>query len=168
MENKKKLKPRLPGEIVFSLMMLLFGLTALWESYRISGFSSWSSPGSVPMWTSLFMSVSAIVILWDVLRKPSLRADSDNSLFGLFYQIIFPFRHLLFTVVIVLYMVLLEPLGFIISSFLYLTISSLVLGEKRYMRLLLINLLALAAVYLVFQTAFSVVLPEGPFERLLR
>ena len=36
---------RLPGELVFMLIMLLFGLTALWQAWRISGFSSWSSPG---------------------------------------------------------------------------------------------------------------------------
>ena len=120
------------------------------------------------MWTSVFMCVSALIILKDTLRKSPVQTDSENTLFHQFYKVILPFRHFLFTVVIVLYMFLLEPLGFITDSFLYLTVSSIVLGEKRYGRLLLINILALATVYLVFQTAFSVVLPEGPVERLFR
>ena len=120
------------------------------------------------MWTSVFMCVSALIILKDTLRKSPVQTDSENTLFRQFYKVILPFRHFLFTVVIVLYMFLLEPLGFITDSFLYLTVSSIVLGEKRYGRLLLINILALATVYLVFQTAFSVVLPEGPVERLFR
>jgi hypothetical protein len=34
--------------------------------------------------------------------------------------------------------------------------------------MIVVNLLSLAVVYLVFQTAFSVVLPTGPIERLFQ
>jgi hypothetical protein len=33
---------RVPGELVFSVAMLLFGVTALWLAWRIAGLSSWS------------------------------------------------------------------------------------------------------------------------------
>ncbi len=165
--DKKVLKPRLPGELWFASIMLLFGLTALWLSYRISGFSSWSSAGSMPLGTSVFMSVSALSILISTLRKPPLPA-SDRSAARQFYEKIFPMRHIVFAGIIILYMLLLEPLGFITCSFLYLTASSVVLGEQRYLRMIVVNMLSLAAVYLVFQTAFSVVLPEGPLERLFQ
>ena len=42
-------RPRVPGELIFAVAMLLFGLTALWLAWRIAGFSSWSSPGVMPM-----------------------------------------------------------------------------------------------------------------------
>ena len=35
---------RLPGELVFVLIMLLLALVALWQAWRIAGFSTWSSP----------------------------------------------------------------------------------------------------------------------------
>jgi putative tricarboxylic transport membrane protein len=168
MDEKLLHKPRLPGELGFALAMLLFGLTALWLSYRISGFSSWSSAGSVPLGTSFFLSASAVMIVIRTLNKPPLQVSADNSVTRQFYEKIFPMRHILFTAVIVLYMILLEPLGFITSSFLYLLASSLVLGERRYMHMVVVNVLSLAVVYLVFQTAFSVVLPIGPIERLFQ
>lgn len=168
MDEKLGQKPRLPGELAFSLAMLLFGLTALSLSYRISGFSSWSSAGSVPLGTSFVLSASALMIVLRTLHKPAVATSAERPVTRQFYEKIFPLRHFLFTAVIVLYMVLLEPLGFIASSFLYLTGASVVLGERRYLRMTVINALSLAVVYLVFQTAFSVVLPTGPVERFFQ
>ena len=103
-------KPRLPGELTFALAMLLLGLTAFWLSYRIAGFSSWSSAGSVPLGTTFFMCASAVVFIFGTLRKPPGHATPDNTVPRQFFDKIFPVRHILFTVVIVGYMVALEPL----------------------------------------------------------
>ena len=84
---------RVPGELVFVLILLLFSLTALWQSWRISGFTGWSSPGGLPMlaglvmvsapnsfalWTrltalvaALLFTVSAFMILWGAPLLPS-------------------------------------------------------------------------------------------------
>lgn len=168
MDGPDSRRPRLPGELTFALAMLLLALTVLWLSYRISGFSSWSSAGSVPLGTSFAMGVSAIVFIFGTLKKTPVHATPGNPAARQFFEKILPLRHILFTVVIVLYMVALEPLGFLLASFLYLTLSSLVLGERRYVRMTAVNLLTLAAVYLVFQTAFSVVLPAGLVERIFQ
>ncbi|MDR1709619.1 MAG: tripartite tricarboxylate transporter TctB family protein [Candidatus Accumulibacter sp.] len=166
--EKKAAKPRMPGELGFCLAMLLFSVTALALSYRISGFSSWSSAGSVPLGASLVMCVSALVIVFRELSKPAPELAPGETLARGFYEKIFPARHVVFVAVLVGYMALLEPLGFILSSFLYLMAASFVLGEKRLLRMFVSNVAALAGVYLVFQTAFSVVLPEGFVERMLR
>ena len=68
--EKEMRKPRLPGELGFCLALLLFSLTALSLSYRISGFSSWSSAGSVPLGASPVMCVSALTVLFRELSKP--------------------------------------------------------------------------------------------------
>jgi putative tricarboxylic transport membrane protein len=168
-ESEKLLKkPRAPGELGFCLAMLLFSLTALYLSFRISGFLSWSSAGSVPLGTSLTMSLSSLVIVFRELAKPAPELPPGETLAQRFYKIVFPARHVIFIVVLIAYMALLEPLGFIASSFLYLVVGSLVLGERRYARMIVSNALMLAAVYLVFQTAFSVMLPEGFVERIFR
>ena len=169
MSTEKELRePRRPGELVFCSAMLLLSATALYLSYRISGFSSWSSAGSMPLGTSLVMFVSSLTIIFRELAKAAPTVAPGHSLAAEFVRQIFPARHLVFVVVLVAYMFLLEPLGFITSSFLYLVISSIVLGERRIAHLLVVNVLSLAAVYLVFQTAFSVVLPAGFVERILQ
>jgi putative tricarboxylic transport membrane protein len=166
--EKEMRKPRAPGELGFCLAMLLFSLTALYLSYRISGFSSWSSAGSLPLGASLAMSLSSLVVVFRELAKPAPELPPGETVTRRFFQVVLPARHMVFVAVLIAYMCLLEPLGFIVSSFLYLSAASLVLGERRYARMIAVNALSLAAVYLVFQTAFSVVLPEGFVERMFR
>jgi putative tricarboxylic transport membrane protein len=161
-------KQRLPGELTFALLMLLLGLTALWLSYQISGFASWSSAGSVPLGTSLVLTVSALMFVRGTLKKQPAPSRPGEPLWHQFYEKVFPARHLIFTAVIVGYMLSLERIGFLAASFLYLTLSSVALGERRWLRMIVINVVILALVYLVFQTAFSVVLPEGPIERIFK
>ena len=166
--EKEMHKPRLPGELGFCLALLLFSLTALYLSYRISGLSSWSSAGSLPMGASLAMSLSSLVIIFRELSKPAPELRLGKTLAQSFFEKVFPARHMVFIFVLIAYMFLLEPLGFVTSSFLYLVAASLVLGERRYVHMIVANVLSLAVVYLVFRTAFSVVLPEGFLERMIR
>ena len=63
-----------------------------------------------------------------------------------FFEKVFPARHAVFVAVLIAYMALLEPLGFIASSFLYLAAASLVLGERRYGDMIVVNVILLAAV----------------------
>ena len=41
----KEARPRLVGEVVFAVLMLLLSAFLLWSSYGISGFSSFTSAG---------------------------------------------------------------------------------------------------------------------------
>ena len=166
--EKEMHKPRLPGELGFCLVLLLFSLTAFYLSYGISGFSSWSSAGSLPLGASLVMCVSSLVIIFRELKKPVPELKLGKTLAQSFFEKVFPARHMIFIFVLIAYMFLLEPLGFITASFLYLVAASLVLGERRYVHMIVSNVVSLAVVYLVFQTAFSVVLPEGLLERMFR
>jgi putative tricarboxylic transport membrane protein len=51
--------------------------------------------------------------------------------------------------------------GFLISTFIYLLLFGLIVGERRLPRLLLFAVLVPVAIYLVFSTVFNVPLPEG-------
>ncbi len=166
--EKEMHKPRLPGELGFCQVLLLFSLTALYFSYQISGFSSWSSAGSLPLGTSFIMTLCALSFLFRELAKPAPQAEHGENLLQGFFEKVFPMRHFVFILILVAYMLLLEPLGFIASSFFYLVASSLALGERRYVHMIVSNVLSLAVVYLVFQTAFSVVLPAGFVERMFQ
>jgi putative tricarboxylic transport membrane protein len=161
-------KRRVPGELVFAQLMLLFGLTALWLSWRISGFSSWSSPGMLPMLATATMTASAFVILVKTMRVKGPDTSPDNPLSKQFFHQITPLPIVLFTVMIIIYMTTLEYLGFIVSSFVYLVGSMVALGDRRIGRVMVISAISLAVIYLIFQTAFSVVLPEGVLRGVLR
>jgi putative tricarboxylic transport membrane protein len=158
---------RLPGELTFVLVMLLFGATALWQAFRISGFSSWSSPGAVPMLAAFVMVVAAIRVVLVEMRRKAPEIPPGSTLARSFAHTVTPRVVVAFTLLIVLYMFALEPLGFIVSSFLFLAAGMWVLGSRRFLYNALISAASLAVIYVIFQTAFSVVLPDGVLKGVL-
>ncbi|GIK85912.1 MAG: tripartite tricarboxylate transporter TctB family protein [Burkholderiales bacterium] len=158
---------RLPGELAFVLFLLLFGATALWQATSISGLGSWSSPGAVPMLAALVMLVSAARVALATLRRPPAEVPSGSSLSREFAHALLPRVVVAFTLLIVLYMFALEPLGFVVSSLLFLVAGMWVLGSRRIVYNVVVSAASLAAIYVIFQTAFSVVLPAGVLRGLL-
>jgi hypothetical protein len=159
---------RVPGELYFTLFLLLFSLTALWQAWRISGFSGWSSPGALPMLAALVMVLSSLKVVLTTRRLPPPELESGESLGQSFVRQVVPGRVVWFTALIAAYMFALEPLGFIACSFAFLVGAMYALGERRVLRAALISAVSLAIIYVVFQTAFSVVLPEGVLKGMLK
>ena len=164
----KASRTRQPGELSFVLAMLVFGLTALWLAWRISGFSSWSSPGVMPMIAAAAMSASALVFLRNTWYMQAPEVPPGSSLARQFLHRVLPLPIVLFTVLIVVYMLALEPVGFVISSFVFLVASMFALGSRRILFTIVIAAVSLAAIYVIFETAFSVVLPEGVLRGVFR
>lgn len=158
---------RVPGETAFVLFLLLFSLTALWQAWRIAGLSSWSSPGALPMFAALVMVISGFKIVLNSrkLRSPEVRPG--HSVAGEFLHKVTPGAIVWFTLFIAGYMFLLERLGFVVCSFVFLVGAMYALGERRILRTLGVSALSLLIIYVVFKTAFSVVLPEGILRGML-
>lgn len=151
---------RLPGELTFMVLIVLFSAFMLWTSYNISGFASLSSPGFFPMVCAGTMLLTGLISLRQAARS-KLALEPQQTVFAQFVQKLAPLTLVLFTVLIVAYMLLLEVLGFLVASYLFLLLSMQVLGSKRLGLNALVSAVVLAAIFVVFQTAFSVVLPSG-------
>jgi putative tricarboxylic transport membrane protein len=149
---------RLPGEVGFVLVLLLVSVFMLWQAFLISGFDSLSSPGVFPMIATATMLVSGLIILGDTRRLPP---EDGGGGWERFRRRIAPLPIALFTALIVAYVLLLERAGFLLSSYLFLVASMLLLGSRRIVLTLLVSAGALAAIHIVFRTVFSVVLPKG-------
>ncbi len=152
--------PRLPGELTFMALIVAFSAFMLWTSFQISKFDSISSPGVFPMLCSALMVVTGLMSLRETW-KASPGADANQSVFQQFLVQLAPLKLVLFTALIVAYMLALEVTGFLLSSYLFLVLSMQVLGSKKVVLNLLVSALVLVCIFIVFQTAFSVVLPAG-------
>ena len=71
-----------------------------------------------PMLAAAAMSVSALVFLRNTLRMKRPEISPGSTLPRQFDHQVLPLPLVLFTVLIVVYMLLLEPLGFMLSSLL--------------------------------------------------
>ncbi len=151
---------RLPGEVSFMALIVAISSFMLWASYNISRFESVSSAGVFPMLCAAAMLATGLMSLRKSARS-RLVLEGDEGVFGQFVRKIAPPTLVLFTLLIVAYMLLLEVLGFVIASYLFLLLSMQVLGSKRLVLNVLVSALVLACIFVIFQTAFSVVLPAG-------
>lgn len=163
------LRRRLPGELTFALLLIVFSLFLLWQAYAIAGFDSLSSAGAFPMVAAGVMLISAAFALRDTLKSKLFSGHEGESLPQQFARQIAPSMLVLFVITITVYMVALETVGFILSSYLFLLVSMWILGSRKLFLNIWVSALVLAAVYLIFQTIFSVVLPTGSlFQGLLK
>lgn len=69
---------RRPGELGFAVFLTLASFFLLFTAYGISGFKALSSPGSVPMATTLVMAVSALIV---TIRRPRLKSVAHETLY---------------------------------------------------------------------------------------
>lgn len=147
------------GETAFTWLMLAFSLFVLVQAYRISGFSSVSSPGMFPMLAAAAMVISLVLLLLDnrQAKKPDAH-DLKDELWRAAQNIFLP-EILIYSGIIVLYMILIEPLHFLPSSFLFLAGSMMYLKGSTPVKALFISVGTLGGIYLIFRTLFRVILP---------
>ncbi len=145
---------RRPGEATFDALVLLGSLVLLWKAFGISGFEALSAPGTIPMATTLVMVITAAMLLLRSLRRPIHATESVR-------HDILPFYVIAMTGLLVGYALLLVPLGFLPTSFLFLVLSIKLLWRRNWPMTVLVSAFSLLLVYLVFRIVFTVLMPSG-------
>ncbi|RJQ50569.1 MAG: tripartite tricarboxylate transporter TctB family protein [Desulfobacteraceae bacterium] len=156
MKNQKTLQH---GERFFAWVLLALSLLVLLLSYRISGFKSVSSPGAFPMAAAAVMAAAmvSIVIGNRKVKKPTSEGLKEELRLAA-RDIFFP-TFLIYTGIIVAYMVLIEPLQFVPGSFAFLAVSMVYLKGSSPLKSVIISAGTMALIYLIFSYLFRVVLP---------
>lgn len=142
------------GETAFAAVLVALSAVLLWKAAGISGFTALSSPGAFPMAVTAVMLGSSLLILLRTARASGGHPDGAP-------RRIMPPVVLAVTGLIALYAVLLVPLGFLPTSFLFLAVAILLLRGGGAMFALGISLAALIGVYIVFRLVFTVLMPPG-------
>lgn len=152
---------RQPGETVFGYILLLLGLFVVAEGYRIDGLHSPSSAGVFPALAGLVMTFSAVSIIRRARRALPVHVPEGSGTAREFLRRTTPMDVAVIAVLMLCYMLALEPFGFLASSFVFLFLAMRYLHRGTLLMTLVISAGALAAVYVVFRLLFTVVLPAG-------
>jgi hypothetical protein len=156
MQKAQKLRA---GENPFAVLMLVFSLFVLYQAYKISGFKSISSAGSFPMAAAGAMVIAMIFILKE--NRKLRKAEAENLIDEMVIagKEVWPRVILFYAGFIVAYVVLIQPLHFMPSSFVFLLVSIVFLKGGGFKKSLLIATGMLFGIYIVFQFIFRVCLP---------
>ena len=113
---------------------------------------------------TLILSISATLIAVSLLivKQPTgvLSENDDGAAEDAPEHNIGMLKTVLFFVLLTSYGLLLKPVGFLISSFLVISAISLMLGNRNWLQILLLAILAPVCLYLIATRAMLVSLPE--------
>ena len=130
--------------------LIILSVFAIFQSLKISGNElTTTSPGAFPIFISVLLLVFSIWIFIEGRKK-----DENPSKDKIFT------KEIISTIILlILYSLLLESIGFEIATFGFLFLSISYLSKKNTIRNLLISLLTVGIIIFVFKTVFKVILP---------
>lgn len=145
-----------PGERILMWFLLAFSISILILAFRIPHLENLSSSGAFPIFVASVLIGSSLRILWKNREQyAALKLGEEFKQTGPF---VFPKIVTTYTAVLILYILLLYPLHFWVSSALFLIGSFILLKGAKVWQSLIIAAATLVAVYLVFQYVFKVIL----------
>ncbi|MGV6871826.1 tripartite tricarboxylate transporter TctB family protein [Pseudochelatococcus sp. B33] len=149
----------LPGTLAFFVFLALGSLILVYEAYGIQGLPTISGPGIFPLIAAGTMAVIALGLsAGAILYAPRSKADDAGNGRAPLSEVISPLI-LAYSGFCLIYILALEPVGFWISSAVFLPISFVMLYSRNPIRIGAITVLVLAFVYVVFAYIFRVYLP---------
>jgi putative tricarboxylic transport membrane protein len=155
-----ELRTKKQGETIFALLLLVFSVTAFWQSYAISGFSGLATAGVFPMLASTIMTVaSAFILVQTVQLATSAPRLSENTTTN--SESVLPPRVIVVLLLITGYVFAMPMAGFVLASGLFLFFSFSYLWRKSLLISLVLTFASLSSVYVIFRKVFQVVLPKG-------
>jgi putative tricarboxylic transport membrane protein len=159
MERGKRLwirnKSSFLGTCMLLFSVLLFFLVAQFpdtaNEYRTI------SPAFFPyMLSAIMMGLSLLLIL-------ESRRSAPASLFSIRFDSQAAYRTGLLLLILVIFALMLTTLGFALGSMLFMLAAQLLLGERKFLPLILFTLAVPWAMYFVFGKLFKIPLPTGPW-----
>jgi putative tricarboxylic transport membrane protein len=139
--------------VVVAALALALGAVAIFESAKLPlGTVRNPGQGFFPWWTSVVIVLLALVFLAQVLTsRPSTNQQAPGRIA----------KVALLLIVLSAYTFLLDPLGYLLSTFLLVLFMLRALDPQRWTVALSIALLAAVGSYVVFAIWLSVPLPRG-------
>lgn len=148
------IEQRRPGELGFAVFLSVASLFLLYSAYGISGFEALSAPGAVPMATTLVMAISALVVTMRTAHRPLVSTETLG-------KDILPLMVVFFIGFLILFGLLLQPLGFVLTAAVFLVVAIKLLARRGWSYTLAVSLGSLVVIWIVFRVVFTVLLPAG-------
>jgi putative tricarboxylic transport membrane protein len=141
------------GGCLFLFSLYLFYLIVNFESpsteYRVI------SPSFFPYVLTGILSGLSLLLMWEGWRSPPGRILSID------FRNPDTYRTLVLLFILVVFSVLLTTIGFILDAFLFMVAVQFLLGERSFLRILLMALIISFGLYFIFAKLFYVPLPSG-------
>lgn len=141
------------SDVGSSLFLMALGGFTAWQSHKLSlGSPLAPEPGSFPFFISLLLiGVAFITLIKGLLRKPGVLPEAELS----------KGRVILSLVAMFAYPFILEPLGYLFTTFLFMIVLLRIMIKKAWWFILVVASVVSPISYIVFKVFLKVALPGG-------
>jgi hypothetical protein len=146
------------GDFFQGLLWLFIGVVVLFLSSNYSmGTLSEPGPGALPFGLGLVFVLLSLILLFRSWRGKAPEHEKHLSFGSRWHKI---FMIILFLALVTFF---LESLGYLLSIFLMITLSMLIMETKRWVSALLLGIISSFSTYVLFDVWLKVQLPQGLF-----
>ena len=139
-------------EGIFLFVVSVFGISMSFISHKDFNVEWKLSPYLFPLIISFFLLILSISIIMQGLKDESEKKEKSKiDIKSL----------LIFGLVCLLYLLVFNFLGFVLSTIILLVLLMMLLGERRWWFILLVSVISSLIIYLLFAKYLSVMLPKG-------
>ena len=139
-------------EGVFLFVVSVLGISMSFISHKDFNVEWKLSPYLFPLIISFFLLILSISIIMQGLKDESEKKEKSKiDIKSL----------LIFGLVCILYLLVFNFLGFVLSTIILLVLLMMLLGERRWWFILLVSVISSLVIYLLFAKYLSVMLPKG-------
>ena len=139
-------------EGVFLFVVSVFGISMSFISHKDFNVEWKLSPYLFPLIISFFLLILSISIIMQGLKDESEKKEKSKiDIKSL----------LIFGLICILYLLVFNFLGFVLSTIILLVLLIMLLGERRWWFILLVSVISSLIIYLLFAKYLSVMLPKG-------
>ena len=139
-------------EGIFLFVVSVFGISMSFISHKDFNVEWKLSPYLFPLIISFFLLILSISIIMQGLKDESEKKEKSKiDIKSL----------LIFGLICLLYLLVFNFLGFVLSTIILLVLLMMLLGERRWWFILLVSVISSLIIYLLFAKYLSVMLPKG-------
>jgi putative tricarboxylic transport membrane protein len=149
------------GDIIAVVIVIPICLYVFYESTRWPVAALLGRPFVIPRGVSTLLLGAVLLLLYRALTGRALELEkrlAGTDLWRVIGAAVLTFG----------YLFVVERIGFFVTTLLYMLFFALVLGERRWPRLVLFAIIVPLVAYVLFSTALHVPLPRGWIENSLR
>ncbi len=120
------------------------------------------SPAVFPRFVSVCLFILSAILTVSGFRKRGAVTREGKDKRKVCLDLPFVRRFVMLAVVSFVYLLLLEPIGYVLATPLCVAAAMLIFGEQRWPRVLIVSIAGTVVLYTVFRILFRVPLPRSP------
>lgn len=148
-------------DLIFNIALLIFSIYCYIYIGATTPASGANELGAA-FWPQLILALMSILLVASIIKIIKKdKADKAIALSGAAVQEFFKSKLFLGMLIVSVMALILETVGFLVTSFLFLAAYCWLLGERRIHIMAIVALVATVILYLIFSVGLQIMLPRG-------